>query len=311
MCDRREHAGAAHIARDLFDHGLRLLRRVLESDRPARRARDEAELELLVEAVDLDDDAVDLVLQLMALPLPLGVVLDHVVDAREPPPVLVDPEAHPLQPTEHVPLRAARAAGVERVHERLQVAAPRDAGIDLTHASRRGVARVDIPGLALRLHLRVQALEGGDRKVHLAAHLEDIGQSRERLDCERDAADRADVGGHVLTDGAVAAGGGAHQAAVLVGEADRQAVDLQLSAVVDVGADGAANAAVEAADLVERERVLQAEHRRAVPHLRELLRRLAAHALRRRVGGDQLRVLLLEPAELEEQRVELGIRDLR
>src|SRR5206468_5577039 len=57
-----------------------LLRRVLEGDRPARRPCDEAELELLVELVDLDDDAVDLVLQLVAPALPLAVILDDLVD---------------------------------------------------------------------------------------------------------------------------------------------------------------------------------------------------------------------------------------
>src|SRR2546425_7167157 len=105
MRDRRQHPGPSDVARDLLDIRLRLLWRVLEGDRPARRARDETQLELLVEAVDLDDDAVDLVLQLVALALPFGVILDHLVDARQPAPVLVDAEPHPFERAEHVPLR--------------------------------------------------------------------------------------------------------------------------------------------------------------------------------------------------------------
>src|SRR5712691_10334036 len=305
--DRGEYARAADIAGDLLNGRLRLFRRVLERDRPARRARDEPELELLIETIDLDHHAVDLVVELVALALPLGVVLEDVVDTGQPAPVLVDAKAHPFEPAQHVPLRTARAARIERVHERLQVAAPRDAGIDLADAAGGRVARIHIAGLALRLHLGVKALEGRDREIDLASHLEDVGQARKRLDAERDAANRADVGGHVLADGAVTARGRADQPAVLIREADREAVDLQLRAVVDVAADGAAHAAVEGSDLVLVERVLEAEHRRAMANVRELLRRLAAHALRRRVGGDELRVLLFQAPQLQEKGVELGV----
>src|SRR5882762_352297 len=48
--------------------------------RPTWRARDKPQLELLGETVDLDHDPVDLMLELMSLPLPLGVVLDDLVD---------------------------------------------------------------------------------------------------------------------------------------------------------------------------------------------------------------------------------------
>jgi hypothetical protein len=212
--------------------------------------------------------------------------------------VLVDAEAHLREHGQHVPLRPARTARVERVHERLQVAARGHVGVDLAHAAGGGVARVDVTRFALGLHVRIQPLERGDREVHLAADLEHWGQARDRLDGERDAADRAQVRGHVLADGPIATRGGPHQAAVLVREADGEAVDLQLGAVVDVAADGAAHAAVEGPDLVLVEGVLEAEHRRAVPDLGELLRHLAAHALCRRVGRDQLRMLLFEAAEV-------------
>src|SRR5713101_1811253 len=298
--DRREHARAADVAGDLLDRRLRLFGRVLERDRPTRRPRHEPELELLVETVDLDHHAVDLVVQLVALALPFGVVLDDVVDAGQPAPMLVDAEAHSLQRAEHVPLRSARSAGVERVHEGLQVTAPGDGRVDLAHAARRGVPWIDIARLALRLHLCVQALEGRDREIHLASHLEDVGQAGGRFDAERHAANGADVRGHVLADGAVTASGGAHQAAVLIREADGKAVDLQLCAVMDVAADGAAHAPVEGSNLILVKRVLKAEHRRTVANLRELLRGLATNALRRRIGGDELRVFLFKAPQLEE-----------
>src|SRR5258708_13325214 len=163
--DGGEHARAADVAGDLLDSRLRLLGRVLERDRPTRRARHEPELDLLIETVDLDHDAVDLVVELVALALPFGVVLDDVVDAGQPASMLVDAEAHSLERAEHVPLRSARPAGVKRVHERLQAPAPGDGRVDLTNAARRGVAWIHVARLALGLHLGVQALEGRDPEV--------------------------------------------------------------------------------------------------------------------------------------------------
>src|SRR5205814_7271719 len=93
MRHRREHSRSADVAVDRLHDGLGLLRRVLERDRPPGRTRDESQLDLLGKAVDLDDDAVNLVLQLMALPLPLDVVLDDLVDRVEPAAVLVDSES--------------------------------------------------------------------------------------------------------------------------------------------------------------------------------------------------------------------------
>src|SRR5207245_11562610 len=104
MRNWRQHAGPPDVARDLLDLGLRLLRRVLERDRPAGRARDEAELELLRKGVDLDHHAVDLVLELVPAALPLAVILDDLVDRVEPASILVHSEAHGLERAEHVPL---------------------------------------------------------------------------------------------------------------------------------------------------------------------------------------------------------------
>ena len=61
--DRGQLAGAAHLHLDRLDRRRRLHRGVLVGDRPAGELRREAELLLEGEVVDLDDDAVDLVLE--------------------------------------------------------------------------------------------------------------------------------------------------------------------------------------------------------------------------------------------------------
>ncbi len=78
LADRRQRAGAADLDLDVLEHGRRLLGRELVRDRPARRARDEAEPLLPVEAVDLVDDAVDVVVELGALLLDLAMEGDAV-----------------------------------------------------------------------------------------------------------------------------------------------------------------------------------------------------------------------------------------
>src|SRR5439155_3039519 len=94
-------------------------------------------------------------------------------------------------------------------------------------------------------------------------------------------------------------------------EADRAPVDLRLAAVDVVAAHGGAHVLVEGADLLLLGRVLQAEHGRAVAHLRELLRSHAADPLRGRGGGNEVGPLLLDAPQVKDQRVELRIRDLR
>src|SRR5438067_74227 len=147
------------------------------------------------------------------------------------------------------PVRLRRAGGVERVRDRLQVAAGGHVGVDLAHAARGGVARVDEPRLARGLHLAVELLEARDREVDLTPDLEHVGQALGRRDVQGDAADRAHVGGDVLARGAVAAGGRALEPPLGVGHAHRQAVDLELGAVDDLVADRRSQPFVEGADL--------------------------------------------------------------
>ena len=78
--DRRQRAGAADLDLDILDDGGRLLGRKFVRDRPARRARHEAEPLLPVESVDFVDDAVDVVVEAGAPRLDLAVELQQLLD---------------------------------------------------------------------------------------------------------------------------------------------------------------------------------------------------------------------------------------
>ena len=185
--------------------------------------------------------------------------------------------------------------------------------VELADRAGGGVARVGEGGLAGRGAALVQGFEVGDRQVDLAAHLD---QLRGVVDPQRDRLDRAQVVGDVLADAAVAAGRAAGEDAVLVGERDRQAVDLRLGHVAEL-----AGGDVEALELVADARlpgaqlllvagVGEGEHRLGVLDLLELVERRAADPLGRRVGRAQLGVVVLDRAQLVEQGVVLVVADL-
>ena len=71
------------------------------------------------------------------------------------------------------------------------------------------------------------------------------------------------------------------------------------------------DALVERAQLLVVVRVVEAEHRDDVLDGREAVGGLAGDALGRRIGGDEIGILGLEPLELVQQPVELLVRDLR
>ena len=64
----RQRPGPPDVRDDVLDERLDLLGRELEGDRPARRPADHPETRLLVEPVDLDDDAVGLVREVRGAP---------------------------------------------------------------------------------------------------------------------------------------------------------------------------------------------------------------------------------------------------
>src|SRR5439155_25947601 len=67
LADRCERAGTSDLDLDILEHGHGALGRKLVGDRPARRARHEAEALLPVDAIDLVDDAVDIVVEMRSM----------------------------------------------------------------------------------------------------------------------------------------------------------------------------------------------------------------------------------------------------
>ena len=152
LADRRERAGAADLDLDIPQHGDGALGRKFVRDRPARRARYEAEALLPVEAVDLVDDAVDVVVELGALLLDLAMERDQLLDRMAEFGQRIGLETAALEPADHAGLGILRhlahlAPGVGEKAER-----PRggDRRILLPQRARRRIARIGEDGARLR-----------------------------------------------------------------------------------------------------------------------------------------------------------------
>ena len=175
-------------------------------------------------------------------------------------------------------------------------------------AALRGLAKSGSPASSRSRFVRSKVARG--RNTSPRTSIRPAGAS---LQAQRKRADGADVRRDLFAARAVAAGRPAHQHAVLVGQGDAQAVDLQLGDVRDrrVAQPGAlSHALVEGAQLLLVVGVVEAEHRRQVLDRGEALGRAARHPLGRRVGRDEIRVLRLERLELVQQAVELLVGNL-
>ena len=172
-------------------------RRELPRDGPAWLAAHHPELALEVEVIHLHHHAVDLEVQAVAAVLPRAAGGHHGVQVVVHLDVAVHPEAVLAQPFERRRLggeldavHRAHAVGPHR--ERASRGEPR---VELADRAGGGVARVGEGGLARLRALLVQPGKGGNRHVHLAAHLE---QGRSALHPEGDRPDRAEVLGDLL-----------------------------------------------------------------------------------------------------------------
>ena len=186
----------------------------------------------------------------------------------------------------------ARADAVDPDRER---AVGRDRRVLLPQRAGCGVARVRRELLPRSGEPLVQRAEARDRQVHLATHLEQRRQPVSEHP-QRHRADRAQVHGHVLALDAVAARGAADEDAVLVGEVDREPVDLRLEHVRDglVGAEALPDVVRPLLERLGRRHLLERAHRRRVGDLLEALRRRRADPLGRRVRRDELGMIPLE-----------------
>ena len=319
--ERSGAAGAPDRHLDREQGGRAFLRRELVGDRPARRPRREPEHLALRPVVDLDDHAVDLEVELVSTLLPVEAVLGDRVDRLERDDVGVDREPERGDVVELGPVRRQlRTAVVGVVEPELSelVAPERQLALGglgrvlLTQAAGRRVAGVDERLLAGGRRPLVEPLERGRGHVDLAAHL-DHRRSGDVVgsDAVRDVVDRGDVRRDVLPHPAVAAGRGAHEAAVLVAQAHRQAVELQL-------ADERRRLAVEALDhplgpgaqFVRVHGVVEAHHRHVVLDGLERRTDRSSDLLGRRVGRDEVGMLGLERPQLTHECVVVRVADL-
>src|SRR6266498_1736443 len=232
---RVEGAGAPHADLDLVQPRHRRHRRPLERAGPARPFVQRTETALLVERVDLDHDAVDLVVELGAPQLPFGTGSGDLLDRLDALGVRVRAEASLAQPLERLRVRPqaieafAMSRAVDPDRERTRRG---DGRILLPQRAGGGVARVRPGRLPFGDEPLVGLAEARERHVHLAAHLE-LCRQLVAAHLQRNGADRPEVRRHVLTLDPVAARGAAREAPVFVQEVDRRPVDLRLEHVGD------------------------------------------------------------------------------
>ena len=174
-----------------------------------------------------------------------------------------------------------------RVGEQRQRPGRGDARIELPQPAGGGVARIGeqpLPRVRLALVQRQEIRLGHE---HLAADFDQRGSFAMQPVGHR--LHGAEIGGDILAFGAVAAGRSAHETSVFVGQIDRQAVDLRLGDETDRSgrAEKTMRACHEIGKIRDVERVVERQHRHAMPQFGETAIRRAADPVRRRIGADQ------------------------
>ena len=293
---------------------MHLFGRVLVCHSPARHAGGVAQLSLGREVVDLNNDAVDLVHQGVAL---LAVLVNEVEDRLG---VCGNfaVGAHGQTPggEQIVGLvlggNVQAGARADAVHVHAQRARGGNRRVLLAQGACRGVTRVREGVLAGGNHGLVELLEVGGGDEHLAANLDFFGVvlTGQLL---RDARDGAHIVGDVFAGGAVAAGCRAHEGAVAVEQVHGEAVNLQLGQPLRCGAGEGSDALFglgqPGAELFEGENILEGVHALQVGDGCESLDGFTANFLSGRVVRDQVRVLRLNDFEAAVELIVLGVRE--
>ncbi|CAH0262388.1 hypothetical protein SRABI70_03248 [Pseudomonas sp. Bi70] len=319
---RRHRAGAANLELHVEQLGELFHGRKLVGHGPMRRTRTKTELLLVFDVVDLEHHAVDVIGQAHAPLADIAVIGQTLLHALGQLQLGADGNAPGLQALQHADLGRRRLGTVlaEAIAAELQRTAGGDLRVQLAQTASRGVAWVG-ESLAADLGLGgVETFEAGARHEHLTTYFQHIRPAA-ALQLERHVADGAHVDADVFAGGAIAAGGAAHQLAVTVQQAYRQAVELGLAAVLHLTAgteqiaalqaQPALHAAVEGSQVVLFEGIAKAQHGHFVAHLAEGAECFAAYALGRRVGCHQFRVLGFKRLQLAKQAVVFGIRHAR
>ena len=197
--------------------------------------------------------------------------------------------------------KAPSLAQLDVENQDIQLPLRHHAGVLLPKAARGGVARIGEERLTALLPGSVQLLE------NLLGHKNLTPDNQPRrcvLNPQRNAADGAQIFGHVLAGLAVAAGCAAHEGAIDILQRHGQAVHLGLDAVLR-----RLDPRQKVTQLIRREDVLQTLQRHRMGHRRKL--RLAAHPLGRRIGAQEFRVGLLQGLQLAQKHVVVIIRNCR
>ncbi len=282
-------------------------------DGPARRAADEAHLALIGEAVELVDDAVDVERQLVALLADARVVFEAAVGAFRGVDQGADRQAPLPECGQHLGVRRRQRAALddaERIGVERERTFRRFRRILHAHAAGGAVARIDEHLAALLARVRVVFFERGTRHVDLAAHLDDARPVL-AVQAQRNRLDRAQVRRDVLAGRAVAARRAAHEAAILVAQANRKPVELGLDRKHRIRAvQPLLDAPHEVVHFLVGERVRERQHRNLVRHLGERAFRRGADALRRRIRRRELRMRRFDVLQLAHQLVVLDIGDV-
>ena len=310
---RRERAGAPNLDIDVFDHGRCLLGGEFVRDRPARIARHEAEPLLPVEAVNLVDDTVDVVIERPALRFDLVMEHEHGVDRVADLHQGIDLEPAGGKPLDHAGLGLSRhrAHFAPTVGEEPERPRSGDCRIELPQRARGGVARIGEDLLPSRPLPLVQREESGFGHVHLAAHLADLGRVL-AAQLFGNVGERSHIRGDVLAFRAVAAGRAAHQTAVLVAQRAGEAVDLRLGRehrpLVRGQTQKSPHPLHELSHLGISKGIAERKHRYGVTDFGKFLRRLGADAARGRIRPYQRGKPPLDLLVAPTQRVIGGVR---
>ena len=126
------------------------------------------------------------------------------------------------------------------------------------------------------------------------------------MQMQRNGADRADIGRHIVASRAVAPRHGTEQGSVFVGERDGRAVEFELADELRLS-ELFLDASDEFVQLVERIGVTQRKHRKAVLDALEFGREIASDAGRRGVRVGVFRMCRLQLLQFAHQDVEFPI----
>ena len=225
LCHRREFAGASHLHRNVAQQRGFFLGREFESNGPTRRTGRETHGVLLVKVVHLHHHAVNVVGKRIATLQRIDAKIAYFLGFCAQLHIGIHMKTRRTQPLQQLPLAAhiKRALVGNGVHERCQIALRRNTRVFLAKRSCRCITRIRETLLARQFGFGVQRGEAAFGHVDFAAQLKRAFRARDKRRSiggkrKRNVGHAADVHGHVFAGNAIAARGGAHQAAVVVRE---------------------------------------------------------------------------------------------